>query len=214
MQLRLDGRAARSHFAIMMVGIFLMGFTVSLLINVDLGMDSFTFFNVQLSRILGISYGTCTLMVHAVFLLFVLWKGRDLIGLGTLANMFLIGYLSDFFRWVWRKTLPADLFTQMPSRAVIFALALAVFLFGCGLYMNGRMGVSPFDAIPIMLCRGRYHLPFAAVRMIYDFLAIFLGCLLGGHPTIGNVLMVIFLGPVTSAIGRSLSKLELRRRLA
>ena len=193
MQLRLDGRAARRHFAIMMAGILLMGFTVSMLINVDLGMDSFTFFNLQLSRALGISYGTCTL---------------------TLANMFLIGYLSDFFRWVWRKTLPADIFTRMPSRAVIFALALAVFLFGCGLYMNGRMGVSPFDAIPIMLCRGRHHLPFAAVRMIYDFLAIFFGCLLGGRPTIGNILMVIFLGPVTSAIGRALSKLELRRRLA
>ena len=199
MQLRLNGRAARSHFAIMMAGILLMGFTVSMLINVDLGMDSFTFFNLQLSRALGISYGTCTL---------------DLIGFGTLANMFLIGYLSDFFRWVWRKTLPADLFTQMPSRAVIFALALAVFLFGCGLYMNGRMGVSPFDAIPIMLCRGRHRLPFAAVRMIYDFLAIFFGCLLGGRPTIGNILMVIFLGPVTSAIGRVLSTLELRRRLA
>ena len=196
MQLRLNGRAARSHFAIMMAGILLMGFTVSMLINVDLGMDSFTFFNLQLSRALGISYGTCTL------------------GFGTLANMFLIGYLSDFFRWVWRKTLPADLFTQMPSRAVIFALALAVFLFGCGLYMNGRMGVSPFDAIPIMLCRGRHRLPFAAVRMIYDFLAIFFGCLLGGRPTIGNILMVIFLGPVTSAIGRVLSTLELRRRLA
>ncbi len=179
MQLRLDGRAARRHFAIMMAGILLMGFTVSMLINVDLGMDSFTFFNLQLSRALGISYGTCTL-----------------------------------FRWVWRKTLPADIFTRMPSRAVIFALALAVFLFGCGLYMNGRMGVSPFDAIPIMLCRGRHHLPFAAVRMIYDFLAIFFGCLLGGRPTIGNILMVIFLGPVTSAIGRALSKLELRRRLA
>ena len=61
MQLRLDGRAARRHFAIMMAGILLMGFTVSMLINVDLGMDSFTFFNLQLSRALGISYGTCTL---------------------------------------------------------------------------------------------------------------------------------------------------------
>ena len=62
MQLRLDGRAARRHFAIMMAGILLMGFTVSMLINVDLGMDSFTFFNLQLSRALGISYGTCTLL--------------------------------------------------------------------------------------------------------------------------------------------------------
>ena len=68
MQLRLDGRAARRHFAIMMAGILLMGFTVSMLINVDLGMDSFTFFNLQLSRALGISYGTCTLLVHASLL--------------------------------------------------------------------------------------------------------------------------------------------------
>lgn len=190
----------------MLAGILIMGFTVSLLINVNLGMDPYTFLNVQLSARTGIPFGTCELLVNGSIFFLVLWKGRENIGLGTLFNMFFIGYIADFFRWVWHRTVPEAAFTQMPSRAVIFAITLAVFLIGVGLYMNASMGVSPYDAIPIMISRHVNYLPFAAIRMIFDFSVIFIGCLLGGIPTIGNILMAIFLGPVAGFIGSKMRK--------
>ena len=55
-------------------------------------------------------------------------------------------------------------------------------------------------------------IPFRFVRMAFDFTVIGLGMLLGGHPTIGNILIALLLGPVVSCVGGVLSRTVLRPR--
>ena len=158
---------------VMLVGVFFMGFFLSFLIKVDLGTDPCTFMNLTISRRLGILFGTWQLALNAVLFVIVILFGKKCIGFGTIANMVFIGYIADFFGWLWDKTIPERYFTEFPSRAVIFALALFLFIISVSFYINADMGVSPYDAMPqIISDRVLTKVPYFIIRIVYDFLVI------------------------------------------
>ena len=191
----------------MNIGVFLMGFFLSFLIKVDLGTDPCTFMNLTLSRYFGISFGNWQLLLNSVLFIIVILFGRKFIGFVTIANMVFIGYIADFFVWLWNRTLPEYLFTVFPYRAVVFVIALLLFIISVSFYINANMGVSPYDAMPqIVSERVLKKVPFAIIRICYDFLVILIGILFGGKPNIGIVLMALFLGPIITVVGKFLNK--------
>lgn len=192
-------------------GVLFMGVFVSLLIETGFGQDPFSFFNLALSARVPLSFGTCELLENAVMFVFVFLVRREFIGIGTLTNMIFIGYISDFCRWVYRRTLPEGVFLG-PARIPVFLVTILCFVLACALYMNADLGVAPYDALPIMLTQKLGKLPFRFVRMAFDFSVIGLGMLLGGRPTIGNILIALLLGPVVSLVGGVLSRTVLRPR--
>ena len=200
----------KNRLMIMLIGVFMLGFFLSFLIRVNFGTDPCTFMNLTISRRFGILFGTVQVLLNAFLLIFVLIWGRSYIGLGTLANMFLTGYIADFFGWIWDNTLPDHIFTDMTTRIIIFILSFFLFVLGASLYTNADMGVAPYDAIPLMI--KRYVLkkaPFSIIRMCYDFLVLIIGILLGGGkelPVLGAIMMVLFLGPIIQAVGKFLKK--------
>jgi len=197
----------KKRLIVMNIGVFLMGLFLSLLIKVDLGTDPCTFMNWTISEKLEILFGTWQLLLNAFLFIIVILFGRKYIGFGTVANMVFIGYIANFFKWLWEKILPDYLFTEMPYRAVIFAFALLFFIISVSFYINANMGVAPFDAVPqIVSERVLKKVPFAIIRMCYDFLVILIGMIFGGTPNIGIVLMALFLGPIISAVGKFLNK--------
>ncbi len=199
--------AFRKRVGFMLIGVFLMGFFLSFLIKVDLGTDPCTFMNLTISRALGISFGNWQVIINCFLFIFVILFGRKFIGLGTLANMIFIGYIADFFCWVWEKTIPESYFTEFPSRAVIFAAALFCFIVAVSFYINANMGVSPYDAMPQIISeRVLTRIPFAIIRICYDFLVILVGVLFKGTPNIGIILMALFLGPIISVVGKFLNE--------
>ena len=197
----------KKRLIIMNIGVFFMGFFLSFLINVDLGTDPCTFMNLTISRALGISFGTWQLLLNIILFIFVILWGRQFIGFGTIANMVFVGYIADFFDWIWEKTIPETVFTEFPLRALIFVLALFLFIIAVSLYVNANMGVSPYDAMPqIISDKVLKKVPFAVIRICYDFLVILIGILFKGTPNIGIILMALFLGPVISIVGSFLNK--------
>ncbi len=195
------------RFAIMMIGVFFMGFFLSFLIEVNLGTDPCTFMNLAISNKLGILFGTWQMVLNIILFVPVIFWGLKHIGFGTLANMILVGYISDFFRWLWKRTIPKSVFTEMPTRAVVFVLALFAFIVAVSFYMNANMGVAPYDAVPLMISEYIFKkVPFSIIRMCFDFSVILIGILFGGTPNIGIVLMALFLGPVISAVGKVLNE--------
>ena len=195
------------RLVVMNIGVFLMGLFLSFLIRVDLGTDPCTFMNWTVSEKLGILFGTWQLILNAVLFIFVILFGRKHIGFGTIADMVFIGYIANFFLWLWDKIIPEHYFTDMPSRAVIFALALLCFIISVSFYINANMGVAPYDAIPMIVSeKVLKKVPFAVIRIAYDFLVIVVGVLCGGKPNIGIVLMALFLGPIITVVGKFLNK--------
>ena len=66
--------------------------------------------NLAISGRLGMSLGNWQALLNCLLFIIVILWGREYIGFGTLANMFLVGYSIDFFSWVWSKVLPDGLF--------------------------------------------------------------------------------------------------------
>lgn len=192
----------KQRLIIMIIGVFFMGFFLSFLLNVDLGTDPYTFMNFTISGRIHWQFGTWQLVLNLLMFIIVIWKGRHLIGLGTIANMVLIGYVSDFFRWVWSLCIPDSYFTDAPSRYIIFAIALLFFVISAAFYMNSDVGISPYDAIPKMIDERIPKLPYFIIRIVWDYLAVLIGYLFGGKAGIGVLIMAVALGPVISLVGR------------
>lgn len=145
--------------------------------------------------------------MNAILLIVVIWLKPGLIGLGTIGNMVLIGYTSDFCRFLWAKWIPRQTFTDFPARGLLFAFALAGFVFSASLYMNADMGLAPYDGVPIILHEHLFpKVSFTYVRMAFDFTIILIGVLSGGKPNIGIILMALLLGPTVGAVGRLIHK--------
>lgn len=199
------GENAKKRFLLMLLGVFGMGFFLSFLIETGYGSDTCTFMNLPLSARFGLSFGTWQLCLNIVMLIAVIALKPRLIGAGTIANMVLIGYISDFFRWVWAQLLPEGFFLMQPARAIVFVLALIPFILSIAIYMVADMGLSPFDALPVILCE-KLGLRFSAGRILWDFAAILVGMLAGGRLNIGTFLLALGLGPTVGVVDRWIKK--------
>ena len=191
-----------------------MGLSLSFLIRTDLGGDPYTCMNLAISERIGLSFGHWQALLNVLLLLVVFFCDRSLIGLGTMANMFLVGYCVDFFTWVENLFLPEEI-TSLVARGLIAIPSLALFIISAALYMCCELGVAPYDATAFLLHKGitklpkLNKLPFRAVRIPYDFLACGICLLLGGSIGIVTVLISLFLGPVVDQIGAFLKTRKL-----
>lgn len=196
----------RQRILLMAIGIIGMGVTLSFLLRVNYGSDPCSFMNSALSNWSGISFGTTVVLANIImFIPEILW-GRNMIGLGTLMNMLLIGYISDFVTWLQRLFLPDIWFETTSTRVIIFIIALIPFLIFVGFYINADVGVAPYDAIPTMVSRA-LHLPYAPVRIAHDFLAIGIALLAGKSLAIATPVMALTLGPVVQVIGGMIGRI-------
>ena len=195
-------RHFKQRFLIMIVGVFLTGFNLALLILSDFGADPYGLACLGLSQKTHIMFGTVELLGNLIMLLPVLLTQPRRINVGSVANMVLVGYISDFFRWLWGRVLPASAFTYLPSRIGIFTIGLIGFVLGIALYVNADMGTSPYDSLPLIFMDGlsKTRIPHFLIRMAWDFAFIILGMILMRGFYVATILMGLLLGPVCSVI--------------
>ena len=184
-----------------------MGITLGFLLETDLGTDPYTYMNVNVANTLGLTLGNWQFALNLVmFIIVILITGIRQIGPGSVANMILVGYTVDFTRWIIGMVFPEGFFMGPVARPVTFILGLAGFLISAAVYMNSRMGLSPYDGLGKILCDAFKKIPFFIVRIIYDLLAVLIGFLLGGKLYIGTILMALFLGPAITCVGKFMNK--------
>ena len=184
------------------------GFFLSFLINANFGTDPCTFMNLALAEKTGITFGTWQVLLNVILFvpMLIFSRPKDL-GVGTIANMTLIGYASDFSRFVMSKIFQADFFTHLNVRIIFLIVGLIGFVICCAIYMNLDAGLVPYDSIPKMVYDHMQIKSFTPVRMCWDFLSIAIGMLIGHHlPNIGNILMALLLGPTISFVGNHFFK--------
>ena len=178
------------------VAVTLMGFGVAMFNLLGFGADPCTVMNMGLSRVLGIPFGTLQLLVNCVLILIVIRYDVGRIGLGTLANMVLVGYVAQFCMAVIDR-IPALSALTLTARLVIFVPTLLLFLVAASTYMCVDMGVAPYDAIP-QIISARMNWPFRLVRMAWDFVMMLGGYLLGSVVGLVTIGITLFLGPLVA----------------
>ncbi len=196
----------KNRLLMVIIGVMLQGFGLSLLIRLNLGTDPCSCLTQGVIKYVHISFGTAQLLCHLVTFLFVICFDMSLIGFGTIGNMVFLGYIADFWGWVWDRTLPVDFFRQTGVRFGLLIPVLAVFILGASTYITAGLGTSPYDGLPFILSKHIKNLPFKAVRMIWDIGFMAVGFLLGGDVGIVTVGVAFFLGPVIAWLGKKLNR--------
>ena len=186
--------------AAVLIAVITMGFTLSLLVRVNMGTDPCTSMNLGISDKLNLSLGNWQVIFNFILLLFVLRFDYTKIGIGTFANMILVGYSLDFFSWVWNQVLPQDAFASMWVRVTILFPALAVFIFAAAVYMAVDLGTAPYDALSFIISNSQSKVSFRVFRIIWDVSAATIGFLLGSTVGVVTVLMSVALGPAIIAV--------------
>lgn len=196
----------KNRLIMVIIGVMLQGFGLSLLIRLNLGTDPCSCLTQGVIRYVPISFGTAQLLCHLVTFLFVIRFDMSLIGFGTIGNMVFLGYIADFWGWVWNKTVPEGFFQQTGVRYGLLVPVLIVFILGASTYMTAGLGTSPYDGLPFILSHHVKKLPFKVVRMIWDVSFMAAGFILGGDVGIVTVAVAFFLGPVITWVGKKLKR--------
>lgn len=202
----------KKRILLCVAGVVLSGVAVSFFKSAVFGVDPFQALMSGLDSVIPISYGTLYVIVNAILLLFSLAFDRTRIGLGTLINLFLLGYIVQFGVDILASAIPS------PSPAVrILYLAVGVFI-ACvagSMYFTADMGVSTYDAIALIIT-GTWKIgQFRFVRIITDFSCVLLGVvlfLLSGQDRsglfaivgIGTIISAFLMGPMIDFFNRKL----------
>lgn len=184
-------------FIMMIFGNLFMGIAVAILRMSRFGTDPFTCMNLGVSSFLNISFGTYQLAVNVVIFLFVLWKGRHCIGLGTIVNMAGIGYVADFGVFVLTKILGNAQILPLAMRIFMMILAVILCSFAAAMYMEVDMGIAPYDAFGVIIEESTNgKIPFKAARVVTDVICVVIGFSFGSIIGVATLITAFCMGPL------------------
>lgn len=187
------------------LGVFMMGFGMSVIEKLGFGTDPFTCMNNGLSMVMGLSIGTVNLLVSLVLFGFVIFTDISGLGFGTLFNMVGFGYTIDLFRLIWAKVGFVGVSDPLLRYTVLFGMLL-VFILAVSLYLAADLGSAPYDALPVILAK-KTRLRFVFVRMVWDAMAVVIGFLLGSAVGITTLVCALLVGPAAALVKKTVDKM-------
>ena len=170
------------------LGLALYGFSIGLMVRSGLGLDPWDVFHQGLSTHIGLSLGMTVNVVGVVVLL--LWIPiRQRPGIGTVANVFLIGTFADLSLWLVPDA------ASLPIAAAM--LAAGIFLNGVatGAYIGAGLGPGPRDGLMTGLVK-RTGGSVRVIRTAIEVIVLAAGWLLGGTVGVGTVAYALAIGPL------------------
>lgn len=170
------------------VGLWLYGTSMALMIHAALGLDPWDVFHSGLAQRLGLSFGTVVTIVGALVLL--LWVPlRQMPGLGTIANVLVIGVATD----VGLALLPQP--EGLAVRALTLVLSIVLNGLAGALYIGAQLGPGPRDGLMTGLAR-RTGRSLRLVRTGIEITVLAVGFVLGGAVGVGTLLYALGIGPL------------------
>lgn len=179
----------------MLISVVVMGFGVSLLVWGAMGTDPFSSLNLGVSSKLGLSLGVWQAAFNVVLLALVLFLDRSMLGLGTVGNMFLVGFSADLGKSLLVHILPPTEALPFWARLLLTLAGVACQLIGCSFYVTSNLGMAPYDCISFIV-PNRTRLPFRWWRIISDFICVGVGFACGADVGLGTLIMAFGTGPL------------------
>lgn len=197
-----------------LAGVIITAISVGAFKFAALGVDPFQTFMTGMDALIPIGFGTLYVIINAVLLLFALAFDRHYIGISTLINLFLLGYVVDFTVHLLTVLIPE---ATIVIRVLSFLLGFVFLCLGSSMYMTADLGVSTYDAIALV-CTNKWKLgKFRYIRITTDIACILLGVTaflvsggsanqISGFLGIGTVLTAFFMGPLIDLFNRKIAQ--------
>ena len=196
----------------------MMGFCVYWLDRLAWGTDPCTVTNLALASKFGLSLGNLQAIVNTLMFIIVFWRDKKQIGLGTVFNMFLVGYSYNFMAFLMEKCgvdyhfpkvnfgegfILSDLLWNLGACVVL----LFVFVVFVSIYMTVDLGTAPYDALSKIIADSQKKFSFRVIRIFWDLGFTILGFSLGGTVGIVTVLMAFSIGPMVAWMGKRIQRI-------
>ncbi len=182
----------------LLIGLVLFGVGIAMMVIGDLGLAPWEVLHQGISVNTGIPIGTVGILTGILVL--VLWIPlRERPGVGTIANVLLIGIVIDLTLWVGPDNVEATW-----ARWALLAGGTFVIAIGSGLYIGAGLGPGPRDGV--MTGLGARGVPIGLARAFIEISVLVVGWLLGGTVGVGTVVFAFGVGPL---VGWMLPQLSL-----
>ena len=183
------------------LGVIICGISVGMFKHAALGVDPFQSLMSGLDAVIPIRFGTLYVIVNLILLSFALLFDRHKIGLATLINLFLLGYIAEFSQSCCRAVFPE---MEMPGRLVLLVIAIVIMCLASSFYFTADLGVSTYDAVSLIWSEKQNRIRFKYCRIISDSVCVLCGALLCkagnisvfGAVGIGTIITAFFMGPL------------------
>lgn len=183
------------------LGVLIAGFSVGMFNFSNFGMDPFQVFAHGVWMHLPLGFGTFYMILNLIMLIFIFFIDRRKIGLGTVINIFLLGYMVEFSSWLFDTIFPDP---TMMMRIIFLILGLIILCFGSSLYFTGDLGVSTYDAVAIILSEKKVA-KFQYCRIGSDLFCTIVGFILGATIGVGTLVTAFFMGPIIAFFNRKIA---------
>ena len=172
-------------------GTSLIGVGISLNYLANLGLGPWGVFHDGLSKTIGITYGRTIIVTGvAVMLLWIPLKQKP--GLGTLIDIFLVGWVADTIILYFEFS--ENIFLSL----ILILLGIISIGTGTAIYVGADLGVGPRDGIMVGL--ETLGIKIGTARNLIELIAFLTGWLLGGLVGYVTILFVIGIGPVVQLV--------------
>ncbi len=172
----------------LLVGVLLYGASMALVVRGGLGVIPWDVLHTGLIAHIPVSFGQMSILLSlAVLLMWIPLRQKP--GLGTVANVFLVGLAADL---VLALVPPGD---SLGVRWALMLGGIALNGIATAMYMGSQLGPGPRDGFMTGLARvsGR---SLRQVRTGIEVTVVALGWMLGGAVGIGTVLYALAIGPL------------------
>lgn len=183
------------------LGVFAAG--LALMVRADLGLSSWDVLHDGIAGLTALSFGGAIVVVSVTVVVASAILGIKP-GLGTVANMFLVGVFTD-------ALLATDMLDGLHAagslaRTLALCAGVAAIAFGTAVYIGAGLGAGPRDSLMLALSKRLRTTPGTA-RTALELAVLVVGALLGGRAGIGTLLFAFLIGP---AIDLSFTALGMR----
>ncbi len=174
----------------LVVGLALYGVAIGFIVQAGLGVGPWDVFAQGVARLTGLPFGVATNVIGAAVLL-LWWPLRQRPGIGTVANVLLVGTAAG----ATLAVLPAV--AGLPVRVAELGLGILLLAAATGVYVGAGLGAGPRDGLMLGL-HHRLGLPIWLARTLVEGSALLAGWLLGGNVGVGTVVFAVAIGPLCS----------------
>ena len=107
-------------------GVLISGFSVGIFNFSLFGMDPFQVLAHGLWNLTSMGYGTFYMIINLVMLIGIFFLDKTKIGLGTVINIFLLGYVVEFSSWLFNTAIPDPSFLLRSAALVVGILHILI----------------------------------------------------------------------------------------
>ena len=177
------------------LGLAIAGVAFYMIVKANIGLSPWDAFAMAVSYYIPITYGQAVQLVGIVVLAADLLM-REKIGLGTLADVLIVGWVIDLMS-LWDPMPVCG--TTVEGVAVMIAALLLIGL-GQFLYMRAGLSCGPRDALTVGIGRRMRKLPIGAVQCIMQGVVFVVALVMGGPIGVGTFVFAFCAGPAAQLV--------------